>query len=138
MRVEEVAAKVVYLADGDEGGAKHLRNLMEAGVAKDRIFQLPEGKSTEDMINRDDYVRVINGLLDEMNTRQTVSSNKLSRDKTIARALTDWAELNRVRLPSKVEIAYALLGDGAVRLNVDGRKTLRRLHKQFITALSSR
>jgi predicted ATP-dependent endonuclease of OLD family len=136
MRIEEVAAKVVYLTDGDGGGAKHRKDLVDAGVSGDRIFQLRHGTAAEDLVNRDDYVTVVNGLLREMNTARTVTTADLPRDKTVAKALADWGEANRIRQPSKVEVAYALLRFDGLRLTAGSKTSLRRLHEQFMAALA--
>jgi len=66
IRVEEVAAKVVYLTDGDDGGKDHESALKEVDVDASRIFRLPKGHAVEDLINRDDYISVVNEFLEKM------------------------------------------------------------------------
>ena len=52
MNVEEVAAKVVYLTDGDADGAKYREDLEAVGVDNSRIFGLPTGNALEDFSTR--------------------------------------------------------------------------------------
>ena len=63
LEVEEIAAKVVYLADGDSGGDELVARLLREGVAPARVFQLPHGCALEDLIELEDYISAVNGLL---------------------------------------------------------------------------
>lgn len=136
MRVEEVAAKVVYLTDGDKAGEQHKEQLTEAGVDAARIFHLPKPMAVEDLINRDVYVATLNELLEDMGQPKRVTKPDLSTGKTAAKALTEWGKQQNVTIPSKVEIAYALLRNEDLRLTAEGRRALVKLHGQFNAALS--
>lgn len=133
IRVEEVAARVVYLTDGDDGGAKHRASLAEVGVDGSRVFALPKAHAVEDLINRDDYLRVVNRFLDAMGQSKRFAKGDVRPGLPIATALAKWAKRNQVQLPSKVEIAYALLR-AEVRLTPSGARALDRLHGKFSAA----
>jgi ABC-type transport system involved in cytochrome c biogenesis ATPase subunit len=135
MKVEEVAAKVVYVTDGDGEGERYRNDLLGADVPANRIFHLLEGCAPEDLVHRDDYITVVNRLLTEMGVRN-VRPADLDETKTISKALVDWGKANRLQLPSKVEIAYALLRHENLRLTRQGRAGLKRLHDQFVKAFT--
>lgn len=137
IRVEEVAAKVVYLADGDHGGKRHEAALKEVGVDGSRIFRLPKGHAVEDLINRDDYIAVVNNFLEVMGQSKRFGKADAPSGAPIAKAFTDWAKANKLRTPSKVEIAYTLLRRPERRLTPEGKKTLVALHGRFMTAFDT-
>lgn len=135
IEVEEVAARVVYLADGDAGGDKHVKDLREANVHASRIFQLPPGKAVEDLIERSDYLKVVNGFLTKMGQNKTLTDADLDPNLPISKAFEEWAKARKVRTPSKVEIAYELLDSGA-HLAPAGKTVLKKRHEQFVAAFA--
>lgn len=137
IRVEEVAAKVVYLIDGDSGGAHHESSLKGVGVDAHRIFRLPSGRAIEDLIHRDDYISVVNDFLEKMGQVERFAAADVPPETPIAKAFVDWAKGNKLQIPSKVEISYALLARPGRRLSVEGRRALVSLHKQFVAAFDA-
>ncbi|SDP03739.1 AAA ATPase domain-containing protein [Pedococcus dokdonensis] len=137
IRVEEVAARVVYLTDGDAGGTHHESALKEVGVDARRIFRLPNGHASEDLIHRDDYISVVNDFLEKMGHVKRFAVADVPPETPISKAFADWAKRNKLQIPSKVEIAYALLARPGRRLAVDGRKALISLHKKFVAAFDA-
>jgi predicted ATP-dependent endonuclease of OLD family len=136
IRVEEVAAKVVYLVDGDVGGQDHERALRGVGVDRTRIFSLPRGYATEDLVHQDDYIETINKFLDSMGQSKRFAASDVSAGIPIAKAFSDWAKANKVQVPSKVEVAYALLRMANRRLSPAGKRALLSLHGQFTRAFA--
>lgn len=136
IRVEEVAAKVVYLVDGDKGGNEHAAALKAVGVDHNRIFSLPTAHAVEDLVNRAEYLAVVNGFLDTMGQPQRFTADEVPDGVPIASALSAWAKRNRLRTPSKVEMAYALVR-ADVRLTQSGRRVLRGLHGRFTDAFEA-
>lgn len=137
MRVEEVAAKVVYLTDGDDGGREHENALAAVGVDRRRMFRLPNGFAVEDLIHRDDYVDVLNEFLDRMGQTVKFTITDVPTETPIAKAVTDWAKAKKVRIPSKVEMAYALISKSDRRLKPEGKRALVGLHAKFVTAFEA-
>ncbi|NYI46184.1 putative ATP-dependent endonuclease of OLD family [Nocardioides aromaticivorans] len=133
IRVEEVAAKVVYLTDGDRGGDEHKAALKAVGVDGSRIYSLPTAHAVEDLINREDYVTVVNKFLDTMGQVKRFTAADVPDGVPIAKAFADWAKRKKVRTPSKVEMAYALVR-ADVRLTQSGKRTLVGLHDKFTDA----
>lgn len=138
IRVEEVAAKVVYLIDGDQGGADHVDLLVAAGVDRKRTCSLPEGHAVEDLIEPTAYLKVVNGFLDVMGQKQRFGVDDLVQGEPIAKTFQDWAKKNRVRTPSKVEVAYALLRHDSLRLTAKGKQSLVSLHHKFTKAFEAK
>jgi hypothetical protein len=58
-------------------------------------------------------------------------------ETTIAKAFTDWAKVNKLQTPSKVEVAYALLRTPGRGLTPDGKKALVALHGTFMSAFDT-
>lgn len=135
IRVEEVAAKVVYLTDGDDGGKAHEDALKDVGVDASRIFRLPKGYAVEDLVNRDDYISVVNSFLETMGQPKRFSSADAPSGTPIAKSFTDWAKANKQQIPSKVEVAYALLRHPELRLTPRAKNALIVLHAKFMAAL---
>lgn len=135
IRVEEVAARVVYLTDGDKGGEDHKLALKKVGVDGARIFALPKAHAVEDLINRGDYLAVVNEFLHTMGQTKQFSMSDIPPGVPVGKALNDWAKKSRVSIPSKVEVAYALLRKNA-RLTREGRRALGALHEKFTVAFN--
>lgn len=136
IRVEEVAARVVYLVDGDGGGREHERALKEAGVDKTRIFRLPANCAVEDLVSRDDFIAVVNDFLQQMNQTRRFSTADVRDATPIAKSFRDWAKSNKVQIPSSVEIANALLRFPQRRLTKSGKNALVALHSHFTSAFN--
>lgn len=137
LRVEEVAAKVVYLADGDAGGDDLLAQLKKDGVDASRMFQLPKGSAVEDLVHQGDFLNAVNDMLAEMAGTHRLTKDDLAPNKTVAKSLTDWGRNVGARIPSKPELAYALLRHKGLRLSPDGRRALKKLHIDFLRALDA-
>ncbi len=141
IRVSEVAAKVVYLVDGDKGGVDHKKQLGDAGVDPKRIFALPEGQAVEDLIRPDDYRTAVNAFLDRIGrTQGRFAASDVVTGQPISKSLTDWARDSKIQIPSKIEVAYALLrredGQLPFSLTRDGKRALVALHKKFEAAFA--
>lgn len=134
MRVEEVAAKVVYLADGDGGGDNLVKHLAQIGVRRSRIFQLPKGMAVEDLVPVEDYLAAVNGLLAEMNQPKRLGRSDLADGVPVATCYSNWAKRLKIQAPSKIEIAYRLLAADQLRLKGEAKKHLRSLHTQVLKA----
>ena len=63
MDVEEVAARVIYLTDGDKTGSDYLSDLRKAKVPESRLKSLPSGTSIEDLRAKDFLISVIASIL---------------------------------------------------------------------------
>lgn len=136
-RVEEVAAKVVYLTDGDAGGKEHEQALKRVGVEPSRIFRLPDGHAVEDLVHPDDYVEIVNGFLERMGQPQRFQAADAPPGVPIAKAFADWAVANKVRTPGKVEVAYALIRVPRLRLTPIGKRALRELDGKLTRAFAA-
>lgn len=136
IRVEEVAAKVVYLTDGDAGGKDHEASLKAVGVDAKRIFRLPDGHAVEDLVDRATYIETVNGFLERMGQSGRFKASDVLAATPVAKAFKDWAKANRLQIPSKVEVAYALLSAPKLQLTPKGSKALRALHSQFMRAFA--
>lgn len=134
MRVEEVAAKVVYLTDGDGDGARYREDLAEVGVPSSRILQLPDGMATEDLLDADFYLSVIGSMLPGGTPKPPTDGGE-----TITLALKHWAadQSPQIALPGKVAVAYRVIEHPSLKLKPEAKRALVTLHKRFVKALQA-
>nr|WP_246220891.1 AAA family ATPase [Phytoactinopolyspora mesophila] len=138
MDVEEIAAKVVYLADGDGDGDRYQRELEGAGVDSERIFGLPRGRALEDLLDPTLYLETVAGMLADGAPKPSVKD--MEPGIPIALSLARWAaqQSPAVELPGKVAVAYAVLDSSEITLATGAQATLKRLHTDFVAALMRR
>lgn len=136
MNVEEVAAKVVYLVDGDDDGKRYRQDLDDAKVNPDCIFDLPPGKALEDLLDPAFYLDVVAKMLPK--GAPTPTADIVAEDEPIGLSLSRWAKEQSVDLPGKVAMAYAVLDREDVVLAADATDVLRDLHVRFLDAFERR
>ncbi len=135
MDVEEVAARVIYLTDGDKPGSDYLSDLRASNVPESRLKSLPPGTSVEDLLDRDFLISVINSLLPDGAPRPTARTFRATW--TAGRSITKWAADTGVAL-GKVAIAYEIIDrDPDIELAPGAGETLRDLHEQFMAAFEA-
>jgi predicted ATP-dependent endonuclease of OLD family len=110
-----VAGRVIYLADGDDGGQAHAEKLARAGITGDQITFLGgegSGLSTEDLLVKDVYIRAVN---DELSRWQgLVMPAEVVGDTGRSAAVEAWCALQPggddqpVKI-SKVDVAQRVL-----------------------------
>lgn len=133
--VEEVAARVIYLVDGDKPGFDYLADLRKRAVPESRLKSLPPGSSTEDLLDRNFLLDVIDELLPTGVSRPTARIFKASQ--TAGRSIKKWADDNRAAV-GKVAIAYAVIDRAPdIRLASGAADTLCDLHDQFMAAFEA-
>jgi energy-coupling factor transporter ATP-binding protein EcfA2 len=120
-----IAARVAFLADGDEGGEDHVEQLRESGIFEEQIRYLgdsPEsGLSVEDLLRPDLYLEAVNG---ELGIWQQLEYPRQELPPTgRSKAVDDWCRertkaLDRKIKISKVDVAQRVLdrrdGDGGL------------------------
>ena len=117
------AAKVVYLLDSDDEGARHKKRLQEAGIADERIYRLrtpsTTGLSVEDFVAPATYVAAVNFLLEHM--RQTELRVRIGDIKGagIARRCERFLERRKIKPLPKPRVAEEILRQSH-RVNTDG------------------
>ncbi|MBX7451921.1 AAA family ATPase [Mycolicibacterium sp. 3033] len=136
MRIEEIAAKVVYLVDGDGQGDIYADQLRAVGVDEKRIFHLPPGWASEDLVSRSTFIKVVNTLV---NGIRHVSDDELGEGKPVVKLLEDWGRREGVKTPGHVAIAYGLINNsGQLDLAPGAKRTLRKLHAAWTAAFADR
>jgi energy-coupling factor transporter ATP-binding protein EcfA2 len=133
--ISSVALITTFLVDGDKSGDEKKKQLGAAGVPEGHVFQLPKGKAIEDLVDRATYLRTVNEFLAEH--RKGIPPGALAKDRTIAKAVDDYARAN-LDLPSGVShkiIAsrLALLGE-ELPLSAAGRRFLSGLRSNLEAA----
>ena len=132
MRIEEVAAKVVYLTDGDDAGFQYRELLEQVGVDEKRLFSLPKGWASEDLIDRKVFVEIVSTLL-PIGTSLRVGD--LQDGVPLVKALELWGKRNKTKIPGHVAIAYGLVNRARdLRLARGAKEALVKLHDGFTHA----
>lgn len=136
LELEEVAARVVYLVDGDEGGAKNARRLAEEmKIAGARIFTLGAGKASEDYVDRNQYLALVNALL-APKTEERVSDEHLDPSVPVSTAVASWCSDRKLKPPGKTVVAAQLVNsDEPLKLNEVLRADLADLHDRLTSEL---
>ncbi|MEU0315118.1 AAA family ATPase [Nocardioides sp. NPDC006273] len=140
LELEEVAARVVYLVDGDEGGNKHLRRLHdEMKIPKDRIKQFPAPKAIEDFVHPDRYLELVNAFfLSTGNKKAELRFEDLDKDASISKAVEAWCTEHKIKAPGKTVIATQLITEtDSLKLADGARETLAALHVDILKALNA-
>lgn len=133
--VEEVAARVIYLTDGDKAGSDYLADLRGRGVPESRLKSLPKGTSIEDLLDKDFLLDVVDSLLPEGAPRPTTRIFKSSQ--TAGRSVAKWVKDNGIAL-GKVAIAYEIIDRAPdVALAPGAAETLCTLHEEFMAAFEA-
>ncbi len=58
--ISSVALITTFLVDGDKSGDDNKKQLTEAGVQNENVFQLPKHKAIEDLVDRAVYLLTVN------------------------------------------------------------------------------
>lgn len=133
MDVEDIAAKVIYLTDGDAQGATYRKQLKDANVPDSRVFQLPDKTTSEGLLDRDYFIEVANGLLPD---GVFVAAKDLPAAKPIAKAFESWAQRHGYSV-GHVALAYGLIAKPrSIRFASGAADVLRELHNDFMTAFN--
>ncbi|MEN0084969.1 MAG: AAA family ATPase [Leifsonia sp.] len=133
-----VALITVFLVDGDASGDEKKKQLLEVGVPESHVHQLPAGYAVEDLVERAQYLSVVNEFLAE--SERHVPAAALDSTKTVARAVDDYARAH-LGLPDGIShkiIAFRLAEKGEnLKLSPLGRKVLPALRRGIESALTS-
>lgn len=130
-RLDFEAARVAYVVDGDEGGAKHAAKLSEVGVPPSRILMLGGTSRShvtlEDLLSADVLAEAINEAL-----RRSGRSSAVRPPDLPARRrwlwLRNWCREEGVPEPDKMGVAQAIVEDRRrPRVSAEGRRILRAL-----------
>jgi hypothetical protein len=102
-----IAARVAFLADGDEGGRAHVSQLRENGVLEEQIRYLGDaddsGLSLEDLLRPDLYLQAVNGELGTWHQLEYPEPDlpEVGRSK----AVDDWCKMRTAELGKKVKVS---------------------------------
>lgn len=138
MKVEEIAAKVQYLTDGDEAGRRYRDDLMGlAKVPEGRIHALPDGWTAEDLIDPVFLIDTIRRLVPDAEPAPTI--DEVDLEQPIMAQLSAWvaAGSGQRSLPGKVAIAYAVVEQAKVRLREGAGEALIDIHKALMSGFEN-
>jgi predicted ATP-dependent endonuclease of OLD family len=140
LSIDQIATRVAYLVDGDTAGQRYVKELAKLGIPAARIFSLPSGMATEDLIDPTVYLAAVNQHLKATGAGVQVTGDDLDTDNdTVAHALAAWCKTVDVNPPGKVAIASRLIQNPRdLRLTPAGTQALRQLHDDLVGVFSPR
>lgn len=131
-------ARVAFLVDGDPGGAKLKKNLIEAGVSEDKVVELG-ALMLEHLLDPDVYREAYAQLLRDWNPAASIEDTPtFDEDSNVPRPkqLEVWAQAKPgLRIPGKRDVASYLAERGKAVPSENGGEALRTLHVQLERAL---
>jgi hypothetical protein len=107
--LDNTAARLAYIVDGDAGGLNHRQKLIDSGVEQERIVILGgnEGLAIEDVVNADLYLASVNRVLGFYG-KPLCPANRIG---TVGRkgAVRAWCDESNVEKPGEREVAQQIL-----------------------------
>jgi predicted ATP-dependent endonuclease of OLD family len=131
-------ARVAYLVDGDEGGQRRGKELIEGGVPGDRIVTLG-ALTLENLIDPVCYLQVVGLLLGECNPGVEIPA--LPTLPAVDAAvwppfLSKWAKDQGLKMPGKRAIASRIVEEQLALPSDFGMPVLKQLHKELTAVLN--
>ncbi len=135
----DVAARVVYLADGDRAGTEYRKALLAEGVDPSRVHLLPQDQAVEDLLHIDGYLAAVRTLMSDGGyAGKPVSARDLRGQGPVASRLKRWCVRHGHPLPGKTAVASHLVQDPARITLADGAAAvLQDLHRDFTASLGA-
>jgi len=135
----DVAARVVYLADGDRAGRGYEQALLDEGVDPVRVRTLPQDQAIEDLLDPTAYLAAVHTLMaDAGYAGEPVTLDDLDEQGPVAMRLKKWCKQHHYPHPGKTAVASYIVQDPARIVLAPGAETvLRDLHRDFSAALNS-
>ncbi|MEU5783851.1 AAA family ATPase [Micromonospora lupini] len=134
---EDIAGRVAYLVDGDQGGRALRTKLIGSGVSERRVLQLPEHCAVEDFVTEAAYLRSVNHILsDSGHGGPHPSASEIAGDGTISKRVSDWFKKNGLRPPGKTIVASHLVRTISRETLAPGSvEALTKLHSNIMALL---
>ncbi|WP_239145669.1 AAA family ATPase [Actinoplanes couchii] len=135
--VDEIAARVAYLLDGDAGGIA-IKKLLEAtGVPEEVVVSLPRNKAIEDLVSRSCYLAAFEHIRQEGSTSVVPLEISDKTSSTLGKQIEEAAKLGGIKVPGKIAVAnYLVQNPQKIVLTEANRRTLVALHESFCKIFS--
>jgi len=128
--------RVAFTVDGDPGGLKLRKRLVNGGVPAERIAVL-DGMTLEDAVDLDAYREAVHAEADAANKTMTPEMPANMFREPRARAVKAWYEQAGLIAPSKIAVANRLVQDGQAVPSEEGCAAVRALHDQLTKVLGT-
>jgi ABC-type Mn2+/Zn2+ transport system ATPase subunit len=127
--LDTLAARVIFLVDGDKGGKAWNKQLSDSSIPATRIRSLPSEEALEDFLREDFYVETLNDFF----TTVKVSAEAIAGIGPIKGRINAWALANKQPMPGPVAVAEHILGlheskQRQIQLKSERKRTLQALH----------
>lgn len=139
-RFDLIAGRIAFLADGDDGGRRHVQKLIDNGISEDQILYLGDDSnselSTEDLLAKSVYLNAVNAELGAWQGLE-YPADQLP-DKGRSKAVKDWCaeqtgqDGNPVEV-SKVDIAQRVLDQRSPETKLLAKApTVKKVHEMIL------
>jgi predicted ATP-dependent endonuclease of OLD family len=115
-RFDLIAGRIAFLADGDDGGRRHVEKLKENGISDDQVIYVgndpDSGSSIEDLLTKSVYLQAVNEELGAWHGLEYPAGELPEKGRS--KAVKDWCAQQKDRngnpvLLSKVDVAQRVL-----------------------------
>jgi predicted ATP-dependent endonuclease of OLD family len=132
---DAVAAKVVFLTDGDADGHEYADTLRDdKQLPEDRVLSHGEGRASEDYLDPEFYLSVINAFLD---AEPKITPADLHARQPVARSVSDWCRAHGLKAPGKRAVATHIVeSPEKIQLRAGAADDLRQLHERIVAGLA--
>lgn len=142
-RFDLIAGRIAFLADGDDGGRRHVEKLLKNGIAEEQVVYLGNDKnsglSIEDLLAKSVYLKAVN---DELGAWEGIEfpADELP-DKGRSKLVEEWCaqRTGRDGKPvelSKVDVAQRVLDQRSSGAKLLARaSTVRKAHENILAVL---
>ncbi|HKI67192.1 MAG TPA: AAA family ATPase [Solirubrobacterales bacterium] len=133
-----IASRIAFLADGDEGGEDHVKQLTENGIMDEQIRFLGgkrSGLAIEDLLDKTVYLNAVNRELDTWHKLEYPAS-KLPESGRSA-AVKKWCEKQEQSLDRKIKLSKVDVAQGVLDQRCEDVALLDEKHRQLLVDLHS-
>ncbi|WP_166790542.1 AAA family ATPase [Cryobacterium tagatosivorans] len=128
-RLDTTASRVAFLVDGDESGREWRTQLVDSGMPKERMKEMPADVALEDFLDREFYFDTLNDFF-RVDRDRFVTVGVGATLKSLA---SSWAIHEGLTMPGPVSVAEQILGNHEsgrrkIKLNLARRRWLQSLH----------
>ncbi|KAA3643206.1 MAG: hypothetical protein DWQ07_22065 [Chloroflexi bacterium] len=127
------AARVAYLVDGDEGGDSIRGKILRAGISEEKITSYTSSETEEfvleDFIDPELYCVAANNQLTKWNEKPNLISPDMLPVNNRPKWLEDFCKEQGFSVPSKPDIAYEILD------NSIGKTIITKKYSKFLKSI---
>ncbi|NPE28346.1 AAA family ATPase [Methanococcoides sp. SA1] len=107
INISDEVANTLYLFDNDDGGKRHAKELIDAGIEKENILYFEDSHEIEDYIKTEKYLSATNEILSKY-TKLQISLEK-PENQSIKEYIETWSSQNKIKPPNRRNISEIIV-----------------------------